>query len=190
MDTSSGDRSQLFKKAKFYIRNKDLRRILFSWYRYFNHISITILNFSPPPIRQIYFKFAFANFGKSSFIDLNFTFRYPKKIWIGDNVEINQDCRFYPSYIIENGKIVIEDGAIIGPGVTLICAGQGIDSATRDDVGNQIVIKSGAYVGANATIRYGVTVGEGSTVAAGSVVVKDVAAGSVVGGCPAIVIRD
>lgn len=52
----------------------------------------------------------------------------------------------------------------------------------------KIEIKSNVFVGAGATIMYGVTIGENCIVAAGAVVTKDVPAGSVVGGCPAKVI--
>ncbi len=51
-----------------------------------------------------------------------------------------------------------------------------------------IVIKRRAWVGANATITPGVTIGENAIVAAGAVVTKDVAANTIVGGIPARVI--
>lgn len=49
----------------------------------------------------------------------------------------------------------------------------------------KIEIHSNVFIGAGATIMYGVTIGENSIVAAGAVVTKDVPAGSVVGGVPA-----
>lgn len=52
----------------------------------------------------------------------------------------------------------------------------------------KIEIHSNVFVGAGATIMYGVTIGEKCIVAAGSVVTKDVPAGSVVAGVPAKVI--
>ena len=52
-----------------------------------------------------------------------------------------------------------------------------------------IVIEDAVWIGANSIILPGVTIGKGSVVAAGSVVVKDVPAMSVVAGNPAKVIK-
>ena len=52
----------------------------------------------------------------------------------------------------------------------------------------KIEIHSNVFVGAGATIMYGVTIGENCIVAAGAIVTKDVPSGSVVGGIPAKVI--
>lgn len=51
------------------------------------------------------------------------------------------------------------------------------------------VIGNDVWIGANALIRRGVTIGDGAIIAAGAVVVKDVAPYQVVGGIPAGVIR-
>ena len=48
-----------------------------------------------------------------------------------------------------------------------------------------VCIEGGAHVGAGATIRQCVTIGEGAVVGAGAVVLKDVEAWSVVVGVPA-----
>ena len=52
-----------------------------------------------------------------------------------------------------------------------------------------IVIGNDVWVGANATILSGVTIGDGAVVAAGSIVVKDVPPYSIVAGVPAKVIK-
>ena len=50
-------------------------------------------------------------------------------------------------------------------------------------------VKKGASIGSNATILCGVTIGENALVGAGSVVVKDVPANSVVVGNPARIVK-
>lgn len=52
----------------------------------------------------------------------------------------------------------------------------------------KIEIHSNVFVGAGATIMYGVTIGENCIIAAGAIVTKDVPNGCVVGGIPAKVI--
>jgi acetyltransferase-like isoleucine patch superfamily enzyme len=53
-----------------------------------------------------------------------------------------------------------------------------------------VVIQRGAFIGANVTLLAGVTVGQGSFVAAGSVVTRDVPAHTLVAGAPARVMRE
>jgi acetyltransferase-like isoleucine patch superfamily enzyme len=50
-------------------------------------------------------------------------------------------------------------------------------------------IKRNAWIGANATIMQGVTIGENAVVAAGAIVTKDVPNDKVVGGIPAKIIK-
>lgn len=52
-----------------------------------------------------------------------------------------------------------------------------------------IIIKNDVWIGANCTIRDGITVGNGAVIAAGSIVVKDVPPYAIVGGNPAKVIK-
>lgn len=56
------------------------------------------------------------------------------------------------------------------------------------DVFGKVVIEDWAYVGAFSQIMPGVTIGEGSIVAAGSIVTKSVPPHTVVGGNPAKII--
>jgi acetyltransferase-like isoleucine patch superfamily enzyme len=162
-----------------------LRLTIFSWYSYGKTLENCILNLLPPPIRTLFFKVALKNFGKGSFIDYGFYFRFPKKISIGSGVEINQNCNFMPSSHLKNATITLGDSVILGPSVTLLCAGQDKINDSREDVGGPIVIKQGAYIGANVIIRYNVVIGEGATVGAGSIIVKSVPDFAVVVGNPA-----
>lgn len=75
---------------------------------------------------------------------------------------------------------------MVGPRASFITAGH--DLATREPTSAPISIEDGVWVGANATILPGVTVGQGSVVAAGAVVTRDVPPNVVVGGVPARVL--
>lgn len=52
-----------------------------------------------------------------------------------------------------------------------------------------IVIEDDCWIGARVTILPGVTIGKGTTIAAGAVVTKNIEAGVVAGGVPAKVIK-
>lgn len=110
---------------------------------------------------------------------------YGKHTKIGKNVFINFDCVF-----LDLGGITIEDGVLIAPKVSLLTEGHPIPPNERHAlVPKAIHLKKNAWIGANATILQGVTIGENSVVAAGSVVSKDVPDNVVVGGTPAKIIK-
>ena len=105
---------------------------------------------------------------------------------IGRNVFINQNCTFY-----DLGGIDIADEVMIGPNVSIITSGHPLEPSQRRSVttGKPIVIERNVWIAAGATIIGGVTIGENSAVAAGSVVTKDVPANTLAGGNPARIIR-
>lgn len=115
-----------------------------------------------------------------------FTTNFGRFTRIGKNVFINHGCSF-----LDLGGITIEDQVLIGPQVKLVTENHPLDPATRKGlITKPILIKRNAWIGAGATILPGVTVGENAVVAAGSVVTKDVAANTVVGGIPAKLIKN
>ena len=119
----------------------------------------------------------------AAFTPLNIN--YGKHTKIGKNVFINFDCTF-----LDLGGITIDDGVLIAPKVSLLSEGHPLSSQERHSlVPRPIHIKKNAWIGANATILHGVTIGESSVVAAGSVVSKDVPDNVVVGGTPAKIIK-
>jgi acetyltransferase-like isoleucine patch superfamily enzyme len=108
------------------------------------------------------------------------------EIRVGHNVFVNQNCTFY-----DLGGLDIADDVMIGPNVSLITEGHPLEPSQRRTatIGKPIVIERNVWIAAGATIIGGVTVGENSVVAAGSVVTKDVPPNTLVGGNPARVIR-
>ncbi|MNK44912.1 Maltose O-acetyltransferase [compost metagenome] len=110
---------------------------------------------------------------------------YGKHINIGKNVFINFDCTF-----LALGGITIEDDVLIGPKVSLITENHPLNPQDRKGlICKSILIKKNAWIGANATILPGVTIGENAVVASGAVVSKDVPDNTVVGGIPAKFIK-
>ncbi|GGG33574.1 DapH/DapD/GlmU-related protein [Hymenobacter glacieicola] len=59
----------------------------------------------------------------------------------------------------------------------------------RSTISRPIILKRGAWIGANVTVMPGVTIGENAIVGAGAVVTKDVPANSIVAGVPARVVQ-
>ncbi len=111
---------------------------------------------------------------------------YGKHTSIGKNVFINFDCTF-----LDLGGITIEDGVLIAPKVSLLSESHPVSPKNRHSlVPKPIHIKKNAWIGANATILHGVTIGENSVVAAGSVVSADVPDNVIVGGTPAKIIKE
>jgi acetyltransferase-like isoleucine patch superfamily enzyme len=110
---------------------------------------------------------------------------YGKNTKIGKNVFINFDCTF-----LDLGGIIIEDNVMLAPKVCLLSEAHPISPKDRQTLtAGKIHIKKNAWIGANATILQGVTIGENSVVAAGAVVSKNVAANTVVAGIPAKFIK-
>ncbi|WP_426699738.1 sugar O-acetyltransferase [Rhodanobacter sp. Col0626] len=108
------------------------------------------------------------------------------EIRVGRNVFVNQNCTFY-----DLGGLDIADDVMIGPNVSIITTGHPVDPSQRRSttIGKPIVIERNVWIAAGAIIVGGVTVGENSVVAAGSVVTRDVPANTLVGGNPARAIR-
>jgi acetyltransferase-like isoleucine patch superfamily enzyme len=91
--------------------------------------------------------------------------------------------------------VTLEDGVFVGHGVMftndLYPRAVNDDGSLQSDADWTMVptlVKAQASIGSNATILAGVTIGEGSLVAAGAVVTRDVPAFAIVAGVPAKVI--
>lgn len=110
---------------------------------------------------------------------------FGKNITIGKDAFINSGCHFQ-----DQGGIEIGDGALIGHNVVLATINHDLNPK-ENRKNHYAAIKIGAHVwiGSNATILPGVTIGDYAVVAAGAVVTRDVPAMTVVGGVPARVLK-
>nr|OEF68128.1 hypothetical protein A152_20265 [Vibrio tasmaniensis 1F-187] len=125
------------------------------------------------------------------FIDSNVYFRYPSTIYLGQDVSINRGCEFYTSWHDKaSTKITIANNVRLGPAIRFFAAGHDGRDISLPDNSASIVVEDNVWIGGNATVLQGVTIGEGAIVAAGSVVTKNVEPYTVVGGIPAVYIKD
>jgi UDP-2-acetamido-3-amino-2,3-dideoxy-glucuronate N-acetyltransferase len=113
---------------------------------------------------------------------------------IQKNVAIGARCKISSHSFLCEG-VVIEDEVFVGHGVMFIndldprATAEGRPQTEADWQVIPTRICRGASIGSGAVILAGVTVGAGALVGAGAVVTKDVAAGTVVAGCPARFLR-
>ena len=112
--------------------------------------------------------------------------KYPQNIHLGEGVVIGVNAS-----IGAHSEVRIGNRVRISSEVQIETAG--LDFVTAQlpypHVSKPIVIEDGVWIGSRALVLGGVRIGAHAVVAAGSVVTKDVPAGSLVGGVPARVLK-
>lgn len=125
----------------------------------------------------------------------------PKDIYIeppfrcdfGLNITVGE--RFYSNYnltILDCNKVTIGDNCLIGPNVSIITVNHPQNRIQRNsnlEYAYPIKIGNDVWIGANAVINPGVTIGDNVIIGSGSVVTKDIAPNSIAVGNPAKIIR-
>lgn len=110
---------------------------------------------------------------------------FGKNITFGKDVFINSGCHFQ-----DQGGITIGDGCLIGHNVVLATINHDLmPENNRKNHYAPIHIENHVWIGSNATVLPGVTIGDWVVVAAGAVVTKDVPEQTIVGGVPAKLIK-
>ena len=114
---------------------------------------------------------------------------------IQKGAHIGNNCKIQSHSFICEG-VTLEDEVFVGHNVTFIndrfpraTNDEGLPKNESEWSCERTLVKRGASIGSGATILCGITIGERAIIGAGSVVTRDVAAGAIVAGNPARVLR-
>ena len=140
-------------------------------------------------LRGLFYRALFLSSGKSLLIYPSVYIIFAHRMSVGRRVAINVG-----TYIDAGGGVKIGDNVMIGPHCVLSSREHSIEATGVPmcyqpvRYGN-IAIGNDVWIGANVSIIGGVTVGDGSVIAAGAVVIGDIPPNAIVGGVPARVLR-
>ena len=124
---------------------------------------------------------------EAPFINPPFYCDYGYKIKVGNNFFANYNCT-----ILDVANVTFGDNCLLAPNVAIYTAGHPLHPVSRNsayEYGISVNIGNNVWIGGNAVICPGVTIGDNCVIGAGSVVTKDIPAWSVAAGNPARVIR-
>lgn len=139
----------------------------------------------PNPIRKWYLRCFGIKVGVGSSIHRGCKFFHIGKLCIGHNSVVNFGC-----YLDNRRGITIGNNVGIAHNAKICTLGHNLDSPKFETKGAPVVIEDDAFIFSNALIMPGVTIHQGAIVLAGSVVTKDVAEWTIVGGNPAQKIKE
>ena len=144
-------------------------------------------SFGAKYIRRLFVKGMVDKCGKNVNIEHGAFLASGKGIEIGNNSGIGLNCRVA-------GPLTIGDDVMMAPGVMIFTQNHetkdlSIPMRLQTAPKKKVTIGNDVWLGANALIMPGVTIGDGVIVAAGAVVTKNVEPYAVVGGNPARVIK-
>ena len=130
----------------------------------------------------------FGKLGQNVHLEAPFYLDYGYRTTIGDDFFSNFNLT-----ILDGGGVEIGDRVFIGPNVGIYTANHPTDVRRREkgyewalpvNIGNKV------WIGGGVTILPGVTIGDNTVIAAGSVVTKDIPANVVAAGNPCKVIKE
>lgn len=132
-----------------------------------------------------------ARIGPGVLLAPNVSFRNGERIEIGSRSHIGENCSLWAGE--GGGRILIGEDALFGPQVYITASnydyGSGAPVWRQPRIEEDVVIGADVWLGARVIVLPGVTVGEGSIVAAGSVVTRDLPPGAVAAGVPARILK-
>ena len=139
--------------------------------------------------REALLKEMFAEIGEGCYIEPPLHANWAgAHVHFGDNVYANFNLT-----LVDDTDIYVGDKVMFGPNVTVATAGHPIDPELRYQAMQYNIpvhIGNNVWIGANAVVLPGVTIGDNSVIGAGSVVTKDIPPNVVAVGNPCRVLRE
>ncbi len=120
------------------------------------------------------------------------------EFWLEDNYSellINKNVTIEEAHIAvseDYSKITIDEDCMLANGIEIRCGDSHSilnENGERINLAQNIYIEKHVWIGSRAMILKGVTIGQGSIVAAGSIVTKEVPNNTLVSGVPAKIIK-
>lgn len=164
-----------------------MRKYLYYVRRFIHQIFLCKIIFKIPiwQVRRIFCKIFMEYIGRHTKIDSDCYFINPQNIRIGDNTHINREC-----FLVGTAGITIGNRVSISYRTMIVTGSHDINSVNFCSSRKPIIIEDYVWIGMNAIIQAGVSIGKGSVVCAGAIVTKNVPPYSIVGGVPAKVIGE
>lgn len=125
--------------------------------------------------------------GEGFHVESPFQCDYGYNITAGKQLYINHNC-----VILDCAQVRLGDNVMLGPNVGLYTAGHPLEAKVRSsglEFAHPITIGDNVWIGGNAVVLGGVTIGENSVIAAGSVVTRDIPPNTLAAGVPCRPIR-
>lgn len=138
--------------------------------------------------RQALLKALLGSVGKGAWIEPPLRFAYGCNTHIGDYFYAN-----FNMVIVDDIEVYIGNRVMFAPNVTITVTGHPVHPELRphgDQFSFPVRIEDNVWVGSNAVILPGVTIGKNSVIGAGSVVTKDIPPDVVAVGAPCRVLRE
>jgi putative colanic acid biosynthesis acetyltransferase WcaF len=153
---------------------------------YFVNVLFFINSFNPISGLKVFLLRLFgAKIGKGVVIKPGVNIKYPWLLEIGNYVWIGEQV-----WIDNLAKVSIQDNVCVSQGALLLCGNHNYKIATFDLITAEIILETGAWVGAKSIVGPGVTLHSHAILAVGSVATKNMDAFGIYQGNPAVKIRE
>jgi putative colanic acid biosynthesis acetyltransferase WcaF len=126
-----------------------------------------------------------ASVGRGVIIKPQVKITFPWKLTLGDHVWLGEEC-----WLLNLASVTIDSDVCISQRAFLCTGNHDYTSPSFDLITKPIQVRQGAWIGANAFVGPGVTVGPHAVLSAASVATKDLAPNGIYQGNPAVWVKE